>query len=173
MNPKRRKQSVRPRLEILEDRLVLTGNVAWYDGVSQYQYNIVNVPDVDQRRGDGPFTTALPGDGAMYCAPTAAMNWMAYIANHGYPQIGPGPGDWQLSGPLHPEYNNMTNALASLGAKMYTDPATGTGDHDAKVGMQQWLGTTISIGDISALTPTTRTTESRSSMRAPAACASR
>ena len=33
--------------------------------------------------------------GAMFCVPTSAINWMAYIANHGYPDVSPGPGNWQ------------------------------------------------------------------------------
>ena len=33
------------------------------------------------------FITGLPNDGKMYCVPTAAMNCMAFIANHGYPAV--------------------------------------------------------------------------------------
>lgn len=34
--------------------------------------------------------------GAMYCFPTSAVIWAAYLANHGYPQVAPGPAaDWQ------------------------------------------------------------------------------
>src|SRR5947208_1988110 len=38
------------------------------------------IPDFDQRRA------YLAGDGAMYCVPTAVLNLMGYIANHGQPQ---------------------------------------------------------------------------------------
>src|SRR5688572_24300042 len=53
-----------------------------------YEYSICDVPDLDQKRTaleDDPFfgtLFGLPGNGSMWCAPTATMNWLAYIAAH-------------------------------------------------------------------------------------------
>ncbi|MCI0387308.1 MAG: hypothetical protein MOB07_00845 [Acidobacteria bacterium] len=107
-----------------------------------FNYRICHVPDIDQRRGPGnsPLIFGLPEDGKMYCAPTAAMNWVTYIANHGYPQLQPFPGNWQLGPPGDPGvYNAMSMALFSMGSVMKTDQSTGTGGYDAEKGLQEWL----------------------------------
>jgi hypothetical protein len=84
---------------------------------ANFTYRICHVPDIDQRRapGSSPLVIGLPNEGKMYCAPTAAMNWMAYIASHGYPQLQPYPGDWQLGPPSSPGVYNAwyTNADTS------------------------------------------------------------
>src|SRR5262245_149934 len=111
---------------------------------AKFTYRICHVPDIDQKRapGSSPLVIGLPNDGKMYCVPTSAMNWMAYIANHGYPQLQPFPGDWQLGPPGSPGvYNAMSLALISMGSAMNTDPITGTGGKTAKAGMQDWLDT--------------------------------
>ena len=115
---------------------------------ANFTYRICHVPDIDQRRapGSSPLVIGLPNEGKMYCAPTAAMNWMAYIANHGYPQLQPYPGDWQLGPPSSPGvYNAMSLALISMGGSMNTDPNDkgGTGGGDAEKGMQDWLDTDV------------------------------
>ena len=122
-------------------------NQAKFSIVSQgvnFTYRICHVPDIDQKRAPGksPLVIGLPNDGMMYCLPTSAMNWMAYIANHGYPQLQPFPGDWQLGPPVSPGvYNAMSLALISMGSAMNTDPVTGTGGNSALSGMQDWLDT--------------------------------
>ncbi|MEO8436477.1 MAG: hypothetical protein ABI596_16385 [Pyrinomonadaceae bacterium] len=44
-----------------------------------FTYKITGVPDLDQ------LWDSLPERGANYCVPTAAMNWVHYIAKHGWP----------------------------------------------------------------------------------------
>lgn len=127
-----RKTGHQPRFEVLEERCMPSVDVASYDGF-HYKYAISNVPDFDQIRSADSANgiLGLPNNGAMYCVPTSAMNWLAYIANHGYPKVPPGPSDqWQLSGPpFHTDiYNTATSMDALLGLLMGTDPVTGTKD---------------------------------------------
>ena len=119
-----------------------------FDG-SLLHYSLCTVPDIDQRRvASEPFTPGLPNGGAMYCAPTSAMNWMAYIANHGYPGILPGPGNWgPETGMVQPQYQAMNVFLHQMGDLMDTDPVTGTDAGGAKFGMQVWLDSLLPIGD--------------------------
>ena len=100
-----------------------------------YEAGFTVVPDIDQRRDD------LGNDGAMYCAPTAAFNWMAYIAHHGYPFIRP------FNHPLAywhsaAAYDEVTSWLLDMGARMDTDPIDGTGGAGSKAGLQSWLDST-------------------------------
>jgi hypothetical protein len=98
-----------------------------YDG-QKYNFSIVNVPDFDQKRAfsrDGT-VHGLPNDGKMYCAPTSDINWMAYIANHGYPAVSPGPGNWEVSPPVFTdEYNFITTNIEFMGGLIGTDPFKG------------------------------------------------
>src|SRR5262249_2240871 len=109
-------------------------------------YNICDVPDIDQLRSSSnvdPFPIpGLPNDGDMYCAPTAIMNWMAYLANHGRPTLKPGPNasNW---GPepvgQEPNYLKMTDQLKKMGVLMHTDPVDGTYGEGVIQGLNCWL----------------------------------
>ena len=102
---------------------------SYYYDCYTYSFSRDNVPDLDQVRSSDEGIAGLPNDGEMYCVPTAAMNWMAYIANHGYPAVMPGPGNWEVSPPQYTsEYNFMTFNLLALGLSMNTDPYDGTLD---------------------------------------------
>jgi hypothetical protein len=120
---------------------VLRADTATFNGVD-LTYAKSNVPDIDQKRD---FDTnngimGLPNKGKMYCVPTSAMNWIAYIANHGYPFIPPGVGNWQVSPPNFLDaYNKMTLNLFTLGILMGTDPVNGTGGGNAQFATQAWL----------------------------------
>ena len=66
------------------------GNVTInYSSGSQYTYKVSQVPDFDQRR------SGVANNGSMYCAPTSALNWAAYLSGHGYNFVSPGWGNWQ------------------------------------------------------------------------------
>lgn len=114
-------------------------------------YQIKYVPDFDQKRGPGPGIPGLPNNGGCYCMPTSCINWVAFLTNRGYPQLGP-PGNWQNAD----RYNLITAALDDLGADMGTDPGgpnpndppnnfpCGTGGDEATASL---------INDFNALTP--------------------
>jgi hypothetical protein len=135
-----RQRIIHPQLEALEERSLMS--VIEASVLGDYTgYAISEMPDIDQRRTTiEPLTLGLPGDGAMYCVPTAAMNLAAYIANHGFPSVGPGPGNWQLGPPDNfGVYNNMSQDLANLGTLMGTDAVTGTGGTAALNGLDAYL----------------------------------
>lgn len=113
------------------------------------------MPDFDQRRTPGPLVfdgqvfvndpPGLPGNGAMYCVPTAAIDTAAYLANHGYPAAMPaGPLSWQSQ----EHYGLVNDAILEMGLFMDTHPVNGTlgkgrSGHqaylDAKVGPNVFL----------------------------------
>lgn len=112
---------------------------SYYYDCYTYSFSRDNVPDLDQVRSSDEGIAGLPNDGEMYCVPTAAMNWMAYIANHGYSGVMPGPGNWEVSPPQYTsEYNFITFNLLALGLNMNTDPYDGTLD-GAGPATQSWL----------------------------------
>jgi hypothetical protein len=102
---------------------------------SSFSYRLCTMTDIDQRRTDAQGVLGLPNGGAMYCVPTAVVDAMAYIANHGYPSLAPGPGNWQKPS----KYNAMSFALAFMGTLMGTDPVNGTGGDGAESGLKQWI----------------------------------
>lgn len=114
---------------------------SYYYDCYTYSFSRDNVPDLDQVRSSDEGIAGLPNDGEMYCVPAAAMNWMAYIANHGYPKVMPGPNtnNWEVSPPQYTsEYNFMTFNLLALGLSMNTDPYDGTLDVSGSA-TQAWL----------------------------------
>ncbi|MEM7263423.1 MAG: hypothetical protein AAF488_15645 [Planctomycetota bacterium] len=107
------------------------------------------MPDFDQRREAGPLVfdgmqffplpPGLPNDGAMYCVPTASIDVMAYLANHGYPSAMPGgAASWQSQS----QYDLVTGAIAEMGVLMETDPFDGTLGK-GRSGTQEWLDTKV------------------------------
>ena len=95
-----------------------------------YQVRITNVPDFDQLRD------TLPNNGSYYCAPTSAVNWAAYFANHGLPDLPPGPGYWAGSSMYEP----ATEAIYNMGCAMLTDPNEGTRRDFLYIGLRVWFG---------------------------------
>jgi hypothetical protein len=108
---------------------------SWWGSTQQYDYEVIHMPDLDQRREDAPGVVGLPGDGGMYCVPTSVVNLFAYAANHGFEQISPGPGWWQLQS----RYNDAGDAIALLGALMGTSPIDGTNGSGTIAGTYTWL----------------------------------
>lgn len=115
---------------------VATGDIVqnWYLGSSSYHWKVTHMPDFDQRRDTCCGHIGLPGDGGMYCVPTAAMNLFAYAANHGFPALDPGPGNWQAQS----LYDEATFRLLELGVLMSTDAADGTSGGGWKDGATTW-----------------------------------
>jgi hypothetical protein len=85
-------------------------------GIIEFEYEVTGLPDFDQVR------TGLPNCGRAYCVPTSTLDLLAYAANHGFPEVMPGPGAWMTPA----KYNEVTGALAVLGSMMLTDPSSGT-----------------------------------------------
>lgn len=88
-----------------------------------------NVPDFDQKRD------ALPGDGGMYCVPTSAVNWMAYISNHGFGPMMAGPRNWQSNA----NYGFVTTTDALMGSLMDTSATGGTTGDDGLDGLRAYM----------------------------------
>lgn len=104
---------------------------AWSNNTT-WIYEISHMPDLDQRR------PSLPGDGNMYCVPTAVMNKMIYLGNHGYPDLAPppGPGNWQLQS----RFDDAATALNVMGTiLMGTTTTGGTGGGGWEQGTKTWI----------------------------------
>ena len=61
--------------------------VSTYTDEDNYQFQRTGIPDLDQER------VGLVNLGACHCVPTCTMNLLIYAANHGFPNVAPGPGD--------------------------------------------------------------------------------
>ncbi len=93
-----------------------------------FYFHVNYMPDLDQDR------SGLPGNGSMFCVPTATMNLFAYAAEWGLDDMPPGPGVWQ--GDVG--YNTMTNHLDDLGELMDTG-TDGTGHGAWWDGTGEWI----------------------------------
>ncbi len=107
---------------------------AFYSSSNNYHYRVIHMPDLDQRRSPSGGTQGLPGNGSMYCVPTATMNLFAYSANHGFPFVAPGPGNWQSNS----KYAIATQNIQILGALMSTSSSNGTNNGGWSSGSNLW-----------------------------------
>lgn len=112
--------SIAPWLAARSSHADILGTYNPQSGV--YEYKVTNLPDFDQRRLGVGSIVGLPNSGKMYCVPTSSTDLLAYIANHGFPAVAPGPGNWQAAA----RYNPASTAIANLGVNMFTDSANGT-----------------------------------------------
>lgn len=104
-----------------QDTFIESGN--------QYIVHRYGIPDFDQYKAAWPLNgvKALPNDGMSYCVPTSVLNNLTYLANHGYPLLGCGPGNWQVSPPTFTSgYNHVTSNQFLMGVLLHTDPEEGT-----------------------------------------------
>jgi len=123
-------------------------NAAW-GSTSSFYYRVVHMPDLDQRR------SGLANNGANHCVPTSTINLFAYAANHGFPWVPPGQGNYQSSG----MYSTATSAILSLGSIMGTSGTNGTNGSGTQLGLELWAGQTGILSTIrrsrtSSYTPT-------------------
>lgn len=82
--------------------------VSTYTDEDNYQFQRTGIPDLDQER------VGLVNLGACHCVPTCTMNLLIYAANHGFPNVAPGPGDWSGAN----LYLEATQAISDLGQEM-------------------------------------------------------
>lgn len=109
--------------------------VAVYVHGNFFAYDISQMPDLDQRRDEAPGILGLPGNGNMFCVPTSVLNMAMYAANHGFPFVAPGPGNYQLGS----NYNFCTQNIAAMGMLMNTTAADGTNGAGFYNGTKSWL----------------------------------
>ena len=69
----------------------------------------------------------LAGGGAQHCAPAAAVDALAWLAEHGHPQLGP----------IDP--STASGRVGELGERMRVDPKSGTSPRRVLQGLQGWL----------------------------------
>lgn len=113
-------------------------------GTVDYDRRYLGVPDFDQVRAPGGNVVGLPGNGVNFCAPTAAINWMAFIANRGYPALNPGgPTNWQVG--TDDRYNAATLWINQMGSSSYMDTSATTGSLIG--GVQNGTATWLSVPD--------------------------
>lgn len=105
-----------------------------FTNIFQFDYKIDHMPDLDQRRATAPGILGLPNDGSVHCAPTSTLNLMIYCANHGFPEVWPGPGNYQSG-----LYNVATLNDLALGISMETGLPNGTGGQALFDGTKSWL----------------------------------
>jgi hypothetical protein len=89
----------------------------------------LGVPDFDQKRAG-----LNSNNGASACIPTSGADWLAYIANHGYPDVFSGPRDWQSPA----NYDFVTDQLQQLSDQMGVT-GKGTNFTHYRETMQPWL----------------------------------
>ncbi len=93
-----------------------------------FDYRVVHMPDLDQRRN------GLSNSGANHCVPTSTINLFCYAANHGYPFIEPGAANWQSNS----NYSAATNAIHDMGVEMGTSGTSGTNGSGTNNGLTYW-----------------------------------
>lgn len=115
------------------------------------RFYLSGVPNFDQQRvaatvtiGGGSYQLlGLPGNGADYCCPTSATEWMDFLANRDWPDLAPGPG--AITGSYTSglqglgEYDTVTEAIAVMGDFMDTNATSGTGGGTAQAGSLSFL----------------------------------
>ncbi len=112
-------------------------NVFWsFVNGNNYNWRVTYMPDFDQKRDSASGILGLPGDGGMYCVPTATLNIAAYVARHGYPFVDPGPIYFPAN---NAQYNAITSDLLILGILMGTSATDGTGGNGWFNGAKAWF----------------------------------
>jgi hypothetical protein len=107
--------------------------------MSTKTFSYADMPDIDQKRaagrdGAGVWHAGLPNNGIMYCGPAAAMNVLAFLADHGATEMSPGSHDWTAAA----NYDTMTSRLNELGGVMGTGATTGTSNGGLQNGLLAW-----------------------------------
>lgn len=102
-------------------------------GFAQCNIHRFGVPDFDQKRWG-----LDENNGSMHCVPTSSLNWMGYLANHGFPNaMGYSSSNWASSS----NYNHVTNRVEVMGDLSDTNYllSTGTSLGDGVEGIVDYL----------------------------------
>ena len=101
----------------------LLGDVttSYFNSGTDYGWRIEHMPDFDQQR-DGLAAASDGQPGGSHCVPTACTNLFAYMASHGFPNIGPAFADWEND----ENYEEVTDFIDALGDSMLTSGTYGT-----------------------------------------------
>lgn len=113
-------------------------------GAGHLGWKLIGLPDVDQIRATSTTVPGLPGDGTQYCAPTAAVNLLSYLARGGFRTGVDGATDFAA-----PDgYNAATEAAREMGVAMSTDASSGTGFDNHVAGIRSHLGRGGAVGSV-------------------------
>lgn len=104
----------------------------YWHATSSFEYRLTHMTDLDQRRN------GLANTGNNHCVPTSTINLFCYAANHGFPFVAPGMGNWQSN----TMYDAATTAISQMGALMGTSGTSGTNGSGASAGLNLWAGST-------------------------------
>jgi hypothetical protein len=107
--------------------------------LSTQVFSYADMPDLDQKRTmgldpAGVNHAGLPGNGEMYCGPTAAVDALGFLAAHGMASMAPGRRDWSRTS----NYETGTSNIARMGTLMSTDAAKGTTQGNFEAGLTAW-----------------------------------
>jgi hypothetical protein len=104
---------------------------------------LLGVPDFDQKREGLVPIDGDANNGASACVPTSGANWLAYIANHGYPAVFAGARDWQSQNNYHFVTTQIQVLMADMGTDGNGTPLTYQHGDEPRAGydfvMQAWL----------------------------------
>jgi hypothetical protein len=110
----------------------------YYNDEDDYALSFPGMLDFDQvRTKDPPDIAGLPGDGLMYCVPTATMDLLAHLASR-YLLVDPGTGNYDDETDQD-AYNAITEYIDELGDLMDTDSSDGTYPEGWLDGTRAWL----------------------------------
>ncbi|MFO0826749.1 MAG: dockerin type I repeat-containing protein [Phycisphaerales bacterium] len=111
---------------------------AVYVSKDEFHYGISQMPDFDMIRENGflgpNFVEGVPFGGTGHDFPACMMNLCAYAANHGFRELQPGPGNWELAS----KYAAATSAIEAFGNAAQTNE-NGTPYQWGVAAAQAWL----------------------------------
>ena len=95
-------------------------------------YQNCTLVDLHQARAPAGGVGGLPNNGNEYCVPTSAMDWMVWLANHGYGGGVPPATDW--TDPAN--FDGMSGLIDQMGSLMGTSATTGTSSVGLATGLE-------------------------------------
>lgn len=95
-------------------------------GIPEFSFRRCGVPDFDQIRD------VLPNTGSNHCVPTAAADWLVYLADRGARSVHPGPG-------VADDYARIDQLITDVAAEMGTTGDGGTNSRLAVEALRRWF----------------------------------